>query len=82
MTYVMRLIFRFVNFLSMSRKFHQCQPTVSMHLSSLPMPVVAQIIVTSFITPDDPGDKIFVTGLQLQRRSYTQHDPRKTKQKI
>ena len=43
--------------------FHQHQPMVSLHLSSFIMPVVVQIIVT-FFTPQGPGDKTFVTGLQ------------------
>ena len=36
----------------------------TMHLSSFVMPIVAQIIVTFFITPQGPCDKTSVTGLQ------------------
>ena len=38
--------------------------TVSIHLNSFAMPVVFQTMVNFFITPQGPGDKTFVTGLQ------------------
>ena len=40
--------FHIVNFPFMSSNIHQHQPMVSMHLGSFAMPVVAQIIVTSY----------------------------------
>ena len=54
----------------MSNNIPYTQPTVSMHLSSFAMPVDLQIIVT-FITSQGPGDKTFVTRLQINRLSNT-----------
>ena len=45
-TNVMRLVSTLSTFLSCQAIFHQQQPTMSLHLSSFAMPVVAQIIVT------------------------------------
>ena len=55
--------FHIVKFPSCQAIFHQHQPMVSMHLSTFAMPCVAQVIVT-FITPQGPGNKTTVSGLQ------------------
>ena len=65
------LVFHIVNFPLCQTIFHQHQPMVSMHLSSLLMPVVAQIIVTFISRHRALMTRLLSQGYKVDRLSNT-----------